>query len=162
MKTYSGTRGIAPLIPNLTTRWWWVVNVTPGRFIHGETAPGGWASEPVWAFWRRQKSVASAWNRKLDLPTHRLDTVLVTMSGILVVKQAVRKQKKRRFSKYWPRFLYSASFRRPCSHSCHSSLYFLSRLVRLSVTHACIWQTLRQYTNKSRSINRIPLIKGTV
>jgi len=35
MKIYMGSRGMAPLIPNLCTRWRWVLNITPGRFTPG-------------------------------------------------------------------------------------------------------------------------------
>jgi len=98
MKTYRGSRGIAPLIPSLGTRWWGVVNFTPRPLYQRRNNPRypwswkvGGASEPVWMFSRRQRSPASAWNRTPDLPPHRLNTVLTTMSELLVVKQALRK-----------------------------------------------------------------------
>ena len=39
MKAQRGSRGIAPLIPNLGTRWGWVVNATP-RPIYPQERPG--------------------------------------------------------------------------------------------------------------------------
>jgi len=40
MKTYCGSGGIAPRIPDLGTRWRWVVRFTPRRFTPRERAPG--------------------------------------------------------------------------------------------------------------------------
>jgi hypothetical protein len=73
MKTYRGSRGIAPLILNLGTILRWVVTSRPGLFTH-RTGPrylwmwAGWATEPVWKFWRRQQSFAPTTNRTADGP----------------------------------------------------------------------------------------------
>jgi len=39
MKTYRGSRGIAPLIPSLGTRWWGVVSFTPRPLYHRRKNP---------------------------------------------------------------------------------------------------------------------------
>ena len=57
----------------------------PGHFIPEERAPGmycievAWDPGLVWMFWRREKSCASARNRDLDHPVHRLVTVKTTL-----------------------------------------------------------------------------------
>ena len=61
MKAYGGSRGIAPLILNLDTRREWFsshpsTSRTPGPNEYED----GWAPEPIWTFWKRDKSVASA------------------------------------------------------------------------------------------------------
>ena len=60
----------------------------PGHFITEERAPGmccvelAWDPGLVWMFWRREKSCASARNRDLDHPVHRLVTVKMTLSWL--------------------------------------------------------------------------------
>jgi len=62
-----GSRGITPLILNLSTRWRWVVNFTPRLLYSHERTPvpnewdDVWAPEMVWMFWRRIKSLVPAW-----------------------------------------------------------------------------------------------------
>jgi hypothetical protein len=57
MKAHRGRRGIAPFIPNLSTRWRWVVNFTPWPLylLEGLLVPteqeAGWTLELVTTFW---------------------------------------------------------------------------------------------------------------
>jgi hypothetical protein len=74
MKAYKASRGIAPLILNLSIRWKCVVNSAPwALYPHGKNPSvpidqeAGWASELVWTFWRREKSLATAENQTLDV-----------------------------------------------------------------------------------------------
>jgi hypothetical protein len=60
-------RGVQLLIPDLGTRWGWVVSVKPRpRFIPGKGPPvptgqeAGWASDMVWTQKLEEKSFASA------------------------------------------------------------------------------------------------------
>jgi hypothetical protein len=67
-KAYSGSRGIAPLILNLGTRWWCVVNFMPPAAIPPEGTQAliekaGRYSEPVSMSLTREKSVVPAGNR---------------------------------------------------------------------------------------------------
>jgi hypothetical protein len=54
MKAHRGSRGIAPLILNLGTKWRWEVNFTPRPLYSQEGTPvlieqeTGWTPEPVW------------------------------------------------------------------------------------------------------------------
>jgi len=41
MKAYWGSRGMAPLILDLGTRWIYVINLKPGSFTPGENPPSG-------------------------------------------------------------------------------------------------------------------------
>jgi hypothetical protein len=72
--SYKVSGGRASVILNLSTRWRWVVSLWPwlfypyGRSLHF----AGWAPEPVWTFWRRGKSPASAGNGTLYCPAHSL------------------------------------------------------------------------------------------
>jgi len=55
---YSGSRGIAPLILTLGTRWSGQLHA-PADWTEGKTPVStewdlGWAPEPVWAFWRTE------------------------------------------------------------------------------------------------------------
>jgi hypothetical protein len=63
MKAYRGSGGIAPFILNLSTRW--EVNCqhhtpAPSPLEKESLVPfeeeAGWAPEPAWEFWRREKS----------------------------------------------------------------------------------------------------------
>jgi len=61
-----GGGGTVPIIIYLGTRWRCVENCTHRRFAPGKRTlfvlleqEAGWAPEPVWAFWRREKSVVS-------------------------------------------------------------------------------------------------------
>jgi hypothetical protein len=40
MKACRGRRDIAPLIYNLGTRWWWILNSTPGQLYPWERTSG--------------------------------------------------------------------------------------------------------------------------
>jgi hypothetical protein len=59
-----GSGGIALFILNLGTRWKWVANFTLQLLYLQERTPvpieqeAGWATEVVWTFWRREKSLA--------------------------------------------------------------------------------------------------------
>lgn len=54
MQAWSGSRGIALLICNYSTRWGWLLNAMPWLIYPQEKAPistvqeAGWAPEPVW------------------------------------------------------------------------------------------------------------------
>ena len=59
---YRRSKGVAPIILNLDTRWMCVVNFTRRPLYSQERTPlpteqgVGWASELAWKFWRREKS----------------------------------------------------------------------------------------------------------
>jgi len=78
MKGHREKRGIAPLILNPGTRWGSVVNFTPRLLFYWERTPipteqdAGWAPEPVWSFWRRDKSPAPTGIRAPDRPARTL------------------------------------------------------------------------------------------
>jgi hypothetical protein len=61
MNAYEKSRGIAPLILNIDTRWRSVVNITPLPLYPWERTPvpteseAGWATEPVCTHWRGRK-----------------------------------------------------------------------------------------------------------
>jgi hypothetical protein len=63
MKTYRGSRSIAPVILNYSARTWWVVKVTTWTLYLWETNPApteqkaGLAQEPAWMFLTRQTSL---------------------------------------------------------------------------------------------------------
>jgi hypothetical protein len=77
-----GSRGVAPLILNLGTRWNWVVNVTLRSLHAREKDPvpmeceAWWALLSVWTFWRRESSLPSPGIRNPVLPGRRLFTIL--------------------------------------------------------------------------------------
>jgi hypothetical protein len=43
----------------------------------------GWILEPVWSFWRREKSVVPGRIQTLDCPAHSLVTILIMLSWLL-------------------------------------------------------------------------------
>jgi len=61
MKVYGGSRGITPLILNLSTRWMWVVNFTHRPLYHRERTlisieyEAWWTSGTVWMIWGRDQ-----------------------------------------------------------------------------------------------------------
>jgi hypothetical protein len=61
-ETQRGSRGIAPLVPNLVARWGRVVNTTPRPLYLWEGVPvpiaeeAGWAPGPVWTGVKNIKS----------------------------------------------------------------------------------------------------------
>jgi hypothetical protein len=63
MKTYRGTRGIAPLILDHGTKWTWIINFTP-RSLYPRKNPGthlirGWVGPRAgMGFWRRETFLA--------------------------------------------------------------------------------------------------------
>jgi hypothetical protein len=83
VKTYGGSRGIAPFILHLNTRCNQVVTVMTCRFTAGERTPStnwiwGWVG-PLnlsWCFAIRGSSLASGKNRTSDRPVHSLCTIL--------------------------------------------------------------------------------------
>jgi hypothetical protein len=79
MKTYGGSRGIAPSILNLNSRCNQVVTVMTGCFSDWERTPStywvwGWVGPQSlsWCFGIRQPSFASGRNRTPDCPVHTL------------------------------------------------------------------------------------------
>jgi len=62
MKAYSRSQGIASVIPNLSTRWSWVVTCTSQllypqkRSLVPTEYEAGWAREWVWTLCRREES----------------------------------------------------------------------------------------------------------
>jgi hypothetical protein len=69
MKAYLGSC-VAPLILNLSTRWRWVVNITPRSLYPWERTPvlialeTGWALELVWTIWNAEKFLVRYFQRK--------------------------------------------------------------------------------------------------
>jgi hypothetical protein len=53
----------------------------PGTDIIG----GSVAPKPVWAFWRREKLLASAWIRNAGCPTSALVCISTTLSRLIVL-----------------------------------------------------------------------------
>jgi hypothetical protein len=78
MKACRGSRGIAPLILSLGTRYRWVVNFTPRPLFRRERTSlpfeweAVWAPEPVWRFSKRETLLPLSGFRTLDLPARRL------------------------------------------------------------------------------------------
>jgi len=76
----------APLVLNLSTRWRWVVNLTPWPFDSWERTSGPtkktaeWAPVLVWTFWWTEKSFVTAAIQALDCPVHNLVSVLIMLS----------------------------------------------------------------------------------
>jgi hypothetical protein len=89
MKVYRGRRRIAPLILKLGTRWWWVVNFTPRPLYPRERKPvitelePVWAPDLVWAFCRREKSLATTGIRTPDPPTRSEVAIPTTLPRLL-------------------------------------------------------------------------------
>jgi hypothetical protein len=121
MKAYSGSRGIAPLILNLSTRWRWVVNFTPQLLYPQKISlvpidyDAGWAPEPVWTFCRREKCSVCATVRTSDCPIHSLVTVLARLSVYVPGCKIVLSWNNRLFGGEWiiwnsVGFLYSKLF----------------------------------------------------
>jgi hypothetical protein len=79
MQAYRGSRGVAPLILNLGSRWRWVVNFTPWPLYPWEITPvpieleARWAPWPVWSLRIRE-------SRTPDLPAHSLVAVSIPSS----------------------------------------------------------------------------------
>ena len=57
MKACRGTRKITPLLPNLGTRWWWVVYLTPWTILswYPLNMRFGGPAQLICVFWRREK-----------------------------------------------------------------------------------------------------------
>jgi len=78
MKGDRGKRGIVPLILNLGTRRGSAVNFTSRLLFSMERTPipteqdAGWTPQPVWSFWRREKSPAPTGIRAPDRPARTL------------------------------------------------------------------------------------------
>jgi len=88
VKTYRGSRCIAPLILKLGTRCRWAVNFRSRPLYHLESAPipteqePGWAPAPVWTFWWREKSLTAARIGIPDGSTRDLVTTMTTLSRL--------------------------------------------------------------------------------
>jgi len=83
VKTYGGSRGIAPLVLHLNIRCNQVVGVMTGCFTAGERAPGtnwlwGWLGPQglSWCFAITEPSLASGRTRTPEPPVHSLCTIL--------------------------------------------------------------------------------------
>jgi hypothetical protein len=64
-----GSGGIAPFILGLGTRWRWVVSFTPRKEPLIPTGKeSGWAPEPVWTRWWKEKFPAPAGTQIPDHP----------------------------------------------------------------------------------------------
>ena len=71
MKTWRGSRVIAPLILNLGTRWRWVVDLTPRLLYRCVRTTVPIEKEVEWDFWRRELCLQNVENRsKCDIPFH--------------------------------------------------------------------------------------------
>jgi hypothetical protein len=87
VKAYRGIRSVTPLRLNLTTRWKRVVVLHFGCLTPG-TEPGthwigGWVGPRVnLDFWKGKKYLFLARNEILDRPSHRLVTILATLSRV--------------------------------------------------------------------------------
>jgi hypothetical protein len=89
MKAYTGSRGIASFILNLSTRWRWVVNCTP-RLLYRCEEPwdplnnrmGGLQSRPGCSG-RGEKSHVPTSIQKVDHPVCSLVTTLTTRLSFL-------------------------------------------------------------------------------
>jgi hypothetical protein len=66
LQAYTGSRGTAQFIPNLSTKWRKVVDLTSWPHYHQERTPtsiecdGGWAPELLWMVLEKQKSLVPA------------------------------------------------------------------------------------------------------
>jgi hypothetical protein len=95
MKMYRRSIGITPLILDLGTRWRRVVNFTSQTLYSlGKTSvpneqEAGFAPEPVWTFWRREKSVATAGIQTPDCTTHSLTAISTTLYQLRFVCSTV-------------------------------------------------------------------------
>jgi hypothetical protein len=78
---HAGKIDITPPILNLGTRRRWVISFTPRLLFHRERTlvsielEACWATEPVWTFWRSEKSLARVGTWTLHRPAHSLVTV---------------------------------------------------------------------------------------
>ena len=90
MKADRGSSVTAPLILNLGTRWWSVVNIAIRSLYPQQIRPVpiewavGWAPEPIWTFRRTGKSLASAGIRTTDRPGRYLAGTLTTHKLIVI------------------------------------------------------------------------------
>jgi hypothetical protein len=92
----AGSRGIAPLILNLGTRWRWVVCFTPlplyprQRSLVPIKQKAGWALEPVWTFWWREKSLFPTAIRTPNWPARSpfaIPTMLLRLRSMDKIRQ---------------------------------------------------------------------------
>jgi hypothetical protein len=74
MRAYRGRKGIVLHIHNCGTRCRWVVSITslPSYSWYWLKRWLGGSPEPVWAFWRTEKSLYPARIRTLDCPAYSL------------------------------------------------------------------------------------------
>ena len=73
---------------------------------------GGWALEPVWTFWRGQKSLASTRNRMPDTPAHNLVIIPATAIASGVAFRLPRASQTQRHPNSFSTFPHSNAFRR--------------------------------------------------
>ena len=82
-KAYRGSRGIAPLILNISNRWRWVVNFMshmPCVWDRTSVYLKVWLSPgPIWTFWTKERSLAPSRIQTPDLPAHSPYAVLTML-----------------------------------------------------------------------------------
>jgi hypothetical protein len=99
--TKQGNRGASLPIPNLSTRWQWVINFMPLLLYPWEVTPVSTenirkthttvrlerALPAVWMFWKREKSLAPGRFQALGCPDHGSVTIPIMLSHLPLTYQ---------------------------------------------------------------------------